>query len=161
MHTAALRWVQRCAPEWPGDVLDVGGRDVNGTPRHLFGDAKTWTVVDLADGPNVDLVGDICTMGLEAVADTVLCLEVLEHAENWRGIIAACAKALRHSGTLIVTCAGPGREEHSAVDGGPLHDGEWYRNVTTAELADAMNDAGLSATTDRAGEDTRAFGRLM
>jgi len=159
MHSAALKWVQRCRPEVPGDVLDVGGRDVNGSPRGLFGDAVTYVAVDLFEGPGVDIVGDICDMGFEDFADTVLCLEVLEHAENWRGIVAALAAACRPQGTVIVTCAGPGREPHSAHDGGPVRDDEWYENVSCGDLSDAMTDAGLYVTTDRLGPDTRAFGR--
>lgn len=161
MHTEALRWVERCAPMIPGHVLDVGGRDVNGTPKHLFELATSYRVSDLRPGLNVDIVGDICELGLEAIADTVLCLEVLEHAENWPDIVTACVRALRPGGCLIVTCAGPGRPEHSAVDGGPLHDGEWYGNVSCGDLADVMAHAGLSAMTDREGHDTRGFGRLL
>lgn len=161
MHQAALQWVERCAPLLPGDVLDVGGRDVNGTPRHLFELASSFRTVDLRPGPNVDVVGDICQLGLVAVADTVLCLEVLEHAENWTQIVAACARALRPGGCLIVTCAGPGRPEHSAVDGNELRDGEWYRNVSCGDLSDAIERAGLMAMVDREGHDTRGFGRLL
>lgn len=161
MHLAALEWVRRCAPMIPGRVLDVGGRDVNGSPRHLFDLATSYRVVDLHEGSNVDLVGDVTQMGLQAVADTVLCLEVLEHAENWRDIVSACVAALRPGGVFIVTCAGPGREAHSAIDGGPLYDGEWYQNVTCGELAEQMMLAGLSAMTDREGTDTRGFGRLL
>lgn len=159
MHAEALAWVQRCRPEVPGDVLDVGGRDINGSPRSLFGDATSYIGVDLMEGPGVNLVGDIIGMGLTDYADTVLCLEVLEHAEDWPAIVTALATACRLHGTVIVTCAGPGREPHSAADGGGLRGGEWYRNVSCSELADAMTDAGLYVTTDRLGPDTRAFGR--
>lgn len=159
MHGEALAWVKRFLPEHPGDVLDVGGRDINGSPRHLFPDATTYYVVDLVDGPNVDLVADITAGGLIDFADTVLCLEVLEHAQNWADIVTACADACRTGGTVIVTCAGPGRGPHSASDGGPLQDGEWYQNVTTEDLFDAMWLAGLDTITDSLGPDTRAVGR--
>lgn len=159
MHSAALAWVQRCVPEAPGDVLDVGGRDINGSPKPLFWAADTYVTVDLVQAPGVDIAGDICDMGFVAFADTVLCLEVLEHAENWAEIVASCAAALRPRGTLIVTCAGPGRAEHSAADGGPLRPGEWYRNVSTGELFDVMAGCGLEVGVDRLGEDTRAVGR--
>ena len=161
MHQEALDYVARMRPEFAGDVLDVGGRDVNGTPRGVFTDAATYIAVDLVAGPGVDLVGDICAMGFEDFADTVLCLEVLEHAENWRGVVAACAAAVRPGGTVLITCAGPGREPHSASDGGPLLDGEYYMNVAADELFDAMFEAGLVTTTAQSGGDTRACGRRV
>lgn len=158
MHGAVLDYVAANLPATAGDVLDVGGRDINGSPRGLFPDAVTFMVVDPQEGPNVDIVADFTTLGLEDFADTVLCLEVLEHAENWRGIVAACAAACRPGGTVIVTCAGPGRAPHSAVDGGGVRDGEWYRNVGSDELAEAMAAAGLLVRAERFDEDTRATG---
>ena len=158
MHGAAMAYVEANRPDVAGDVLDVGGRDINGSPRHLFADATTYLVVDPQEGENVDLVADIVGLGLEDFADTVLCLEVLEHAENWRGIVAACATACRSGGTVIVTCAGPGRAPHSAVDGGPVRPDEWYRNVGSDELAEAMTECGLLVQAERFDEDTRATG---
>lgn len=158
MHGAAMAYVEANRPDVAGDVLDVGGRDINGSPRHLFADATTYLVVDPQEGPNVDLVADIVGLGLEDFADTVLCLEVLEHAENWRGIVAACATACRPGGRVIVTCAGPGRAPHSAVDGGPVRPDEWYRNVGSDELAEAMTACGLLVRAERFDEDTRAMG---
>ena len=158
MHGAAMAYVESNLPAVAGDVLDVGGRDINGSPRDLFPDAATFVVIDPQEGPNVDIVADFTTLGLEDFADTVLCLEVLEHAENWRGIVAACAAARRPGGTVIVTCAGPGRAPHSAVDGGPVRPGEWYRNVGSDELAEAMASHGLLVRAERFDEDTRATG---
>jgi hypothetical protein len=41
--------------------------------------------------------------------------------------------------------AGPGREPHSAVDGGPrLYAGEHYRNIDPAALLDVLVSAGFS-----------------
>ena len=159
MHSEAFAYVVQHAPRPPGDVLDVGGRDINGTLRHELGDATSWTVVDLVEAPDVDVVGDICALGLAGVADLVLCLEVLEHARQWRAVIRACVAACRPGGTVLITCAGPGRSPHSADDGGPLRTGEWYRNISTDELFDVMTDFGLEVFTDELGPDSRAYGR--
>lgn len=158
MHGAVLDYVEANLPATAGDVLDVGGRDINGSPRHLFADAESYMVVDPQEGPNVDLVADIVGLALEDFADTVLCLEVLEHAKDWREIVAACAVACRPGGTVIVTCAGPGRLPHSAVDGGAMRPGEWYQNVTSDELAEAMTLAGLVVRAEQFDTDTRATG---
>ena len=158
MHGAVLSYVEANLPDVAADVLDVGGRDINGSPRHLFANASTYLVVDPQEGPNVDIVADIVGLQFEDFADTVLCLEVLEHAENWRDIVAACAAACRPGGTVIVTCAGPGRAPHSAVDGGPVQAGEWYRNISSDELAEAMAACGLLVRAERFDEDTRATG---
>lgn len=159
MHQAVIDYVAHHLPDFPGDVLDVGGRDINGTPRWLFENADSYRVVDLHEGDNVDVVGDITELGLSGVANTVLCLEVLEHAENWRDIVAACVAACRPGGTVIVTAAGPGREPHSAIDGGPVRDGEWYGNVTAVGLAEAFGDVGVVATRER-GEDVQGVAWL-
>ena len=72
MHPAVAEFVAANRPDRPGDVWEVGSRNINGTVRHLFGDADSWTGVDLIDGPDVDIVGDICDLGVEDVADLVV-----------------------------------------------------------------------------------------
>ena len=39
------------------------------------------------------------------------------------------AAHMRSLGVFVVTPAGVGRAPHSAVDGGPLRDGEYYRHI--------------------------------
>lgn len=162
MHPAVIDFVSTHRPAFAGDVLDVGGRDVNGSPAALFADAESYTTVDLVDGPGVDIVGDVCNLGLVEVADVALCLEVLEHAPDWPAVVAACADALRTGGTLIVTCAGPGRAPHSASDGGALRPGEHYRNVSADELFEALVSAGLTVDVcQEVGSDTQATARRL
>ena len=160
MHPAVVDFVTEHSTGRPVDLLDVGGRDINGKVAHLFPSAAR-TVVDLHDAPDVDIVGDICTLGLVEVADVVLCLEVLEHVENWRDIVTACANACRPGGLVLVTCAGPGRGEHSAIDGGPLRAGEWYGNITADELGDHMTECGLDGSARQVGDDTQAWGVMV
>ncbi|MFJ9387712.1 class I SAM-dependent methyltransferase [Nocardioides sp. NPDC101246] len=158
MHTEALAWVVDYAPALgdPASVLDIGGRDVNGTPRHLFPSAE---YVSLDVLPGADITADAATWQPDRLYDAVVCTEVFEHAEHWRDICRTAHKACVPGGALVITCAGPGRALHSGVDGGPaLHPGEWYCNVSAAELRDALETAGWTVLAcEESGADTRAF----
>jgi len=135
VHPEALAWVakvnQRHGPYL--SVLDVGGRDVNGTPRLLF-PASRYLTVDLEDGPGVDVVADATVWRPDELADLVLCVEVLEHAPDPGALIAGAWESLLPGGRLIVTCATDPRAPHSGHDGAALRGDEWYRNVAPEEL---------------------------
>jgi ubiquinone/menaquinone biosynthesis C-methylase UbiE len=66
--------------------------------------------------------------------DTVVCCETLEHTPDAEAICRNAHRMLMTGGVFLVTAAGDGRGEHSAVDGGPLRDGEFYRNVDRYHL---------------------------
>lgn len=136
MHDGCRRFILDCLEriEYPRHVLEIGGRDVNGSVRPLFSFAESYTSVDRLPGPGVDVVADGETYQPAVVPDLVLCLEVLEHAQNARGIVRNAWRVLAPGGALVITCAGPGRFPHGAVDGGPLPTGEFYRNVEPAAL---------------------------
>jgi SAM-dependent methyltransferase len=156
VHSEAYDWISRYAMTDPVTVLDVGGRDINGSPRPLF-PAADYTVLDVADGFGVDVVADAATWTPDCEYDVVLCAEVFEHTAVWPAICATAFRALRPGGRLVVTCAGPGRAAHSAVDGGPfLHPGEWYANVDPDALVKVLDDAGfVDIVVDQAGPDVR------
>lgn len=159
LHHEVARFIANHRPDVPGRVLDVGGRDINGTVRFLFLDSTSYTSVDLYDGPAVDIVGDICDLGLENAYETVICAEVLEHAPNWAGIVESCAKALVPGGYLVMTCAGPGRPPHSALDEAPIRPDEHYRNVSAVELEAAFDSAGIDPVlVQEVGLDTQGVG---
>ena len=163
MHPAALQFVT-AAHHTHGPfarVVEVGSRDINGSVRHVFEDATSYVGIDLADGPGVDLVADARDVEPEYPVDCVVCCEVLEHDAGWEDTVVHVARWLRPGGYLIVTCAGPGRRPHSAIDGGwVLHPGEHYGNVPAPVLRDAMRDAGLRPLVANAvGRDTQAIGR--
>lgn len=120
-------------------VVEFGSKDVNGNVNPLLGQAQ-YIGVDIAPGPNVDLVMDCCDY--EGPADIVLCLEVLEHYPNLQGIIDSIFRNLNNKGTAIVTCATTGRDPHSAIDGGPVREGEYYKNITKAAFQKAVKNAG-------------------
>ena len=144
MHPEALGWVEAHATREVVDVLDIGGRNVNGTPRVFFPAAR-WTVLDIRPGDDVDIIADAATWnpGYDRW-DVVVCCETLEHARRWPAILHTAHLALAPGGRLIVTTAAPGRLIHSGVDGGPiLHPGEHYQNIDPDALHAALEAAGF------------------
>jgi SAM-dependent methyltransferase len=105
----------------------------------------------------VDVVADAATWVPDREYDLVVCTEVFEHAERWRDICATAWRAAKPGGRLILTMAGPGRAGHSAVDGGPLRDGEYYRNVDPFDLSDVLTKAWEGVVVDQFRTDVRAI----
>jgi hypothetical protein len=126
-----------------GTVLEIGGRNINGSVRDLFPSAA-YTTLDIAPGDGVDIVADAADRTPTATYDCVVCCEVFEHTPRWPEILHTMAAALDLGGTAIVTAASLDRAPHSAVDGGPLRDGEYYGNVNPHHLAAAMRAAGFT-----------------
>jgi SAM-dependent methyltransferase len=141
VHPEALDWVRRHATDEPVTVLDLGGRDNNGSPRQLF-PAAEYRVLDLADGPDVDLVADAATWTPDREYDVVVCTEVFEHAPDWPAIVATAYKACRPGGRLVATMAGPGRPAHGAWGAGAPAPGEHYANIDPDVLRRVLEEAG-------------------
>jgi SAM-dependent methyltransferase len=123
----------------PRVVIDLGGRDVNGSPRALFPAASVYTAVDLLPGAGVDIVADAATWQPAppaARADVVLCCEVAEHTPAAPAILRNAYRLLCPGGVFLFTAAGVERQPHSALDGGPLRPEEYYAPVSTGALAD-------------------------
>lgn len=161
MHSAAHFWVAEQVRDYGPfrSVIEIGSRDVNGSVRGLF-DGATYTGLDIAEGPAVDWVGDAAVYVPEKKVECVVCCETLEHAPNWKELVKAGASWLKKGGYLIVTCAGPGRQAHSAVDGSyNVREGEHYANVSPEELAEALpSDVTLLRARSWV-EDTQAVAR--
>lgn len=160
MHPEAYEWVRRWVPGGPVVVLDIGGRDVNGSPRDLF-DLGDYEVVDLMPGPNVDWVGDFLHYAPDLLFDVACHLEVAEHTPDWRTHMRHAHDCLALGGSLIFTAAGPNRAPHSAVDGGPVRDGEHYENVDPGDLEEALLDlfTWVQIDTTEDGADVRAVAK--
>lgn len=160
MHAEAMEYIERFATTDAVRVLDIGGRDINGSPRHLFPNAASYVVVDLHDGPGVDVVGDVLEWTPPHPFDVVVCAEVFEHTPDWPEILERSFGLLAPGGRLVVTCAGPGRGVHSAIDGEwRLHPGEHYANVDSDDLAAGMLSAGfVDVKVETLGADTRGTG---
>lgn len=148
MHVEAHSWVEQHAPREPGAVLDIGGRNINGTVRSLFPFATAYVALDIADGPEVDIVADASTWTPDRAYDVVVCCEVFEHTPTWPDICQTAFKACLPGGLFIATMAGPGRPAHSAIDGGwTLHPGEHYANVDPDDLRRVLIAGGWTDVT--------------
>lgn len=140
MHTEAYNFFEteslRHAPALPYDILEIGGRNINGAIHHLF-PCRHYDSIDLVDAPGVTIVANAATWQPTRKYDLVLCAEVFEHTHEWWDMINATAwNALHIDGTLLASCATGDRPPHSA-HGGPLQPGEYYENV----CPDAMHEA--------------------
>lgn len=164
MHLAAFCYVVESLEDRALDdvtVLDIGGRDVNGTPRQLFPKTARYVAVDIRPGESVDIVGDAAELNLRKRFDFVLCTEVLEHAERAAEIVGVAAKHLRPGGLFVATMAGPGRARHGS-DGGSLAAGEFYRNVPPEMLGEWLAAAGFADwNVDQHYEDVRCTARVV
>jgi hypothetical protein len=138
MHAAAFDFVKWAVDHFAarGPVLELGSRNINGSVRGLFaGCAPPYIGVDLVAGPGVDVVADAATYVPSVKMQTVVCCEVFEHTLQAPRILRHIARQLlAANGLVIVTCATTGRLPHSAVDGGPLRLGEFYRNCSETEF---------------------------
>lgn len=126
-------------------VLDLGGRDVNGTPRRLFSRAAQYIAVDLRDGPGVDIVCDAADLALKDRFDVVVSTELFEHTPKGGEIVATAHRHLAPGGTFLATMAGPGRAPHGASGESRPPRGEWYANVAPEELHEWLRAAGFVA----------------
>ena len=143
MHAEAFQWVHDHATTDEVTVLDIGGRNINGSVRDLFPNATRYVALDIREGAGVDIVADAATWVPDAEYDVVVSTETFEHTDVWREICTTAYAALKTGGTLILTMAGPGRGEHSAIDGGPIRPGEYYGNVDGEQLREVLADAGF------------------
>lgn len=135
MHPEARTYVENLVAGrlFPA-VVEVGGRWINGGVRDLIAH-QSYLSLDLHPGAGVDLVVDVRDWTPPGKVDLVICCEVIEHAEDPRGVVEACAALLVPGGLLILTCAGPHRAPHSGLDGGQVRDGEHYGNIEPDDMA--------------------------
>jgi len=152
VHQQAYDWVAAHVPAPPPPsatspdttvpattaVLEIGSLDINGSVRPLFPHATHYHGLDLVAGAGVDEVADASTWVPPRTYDVVVSAEVLEHAPPWREILTMMWTATAPGGTLLMTCAGPGRAPHSAVDGLEVRDGEHYANVSPSDVRALM-----------------------
>lgn len=159
MHPEAFEYVAHAVEELgPFDrTVEFGSLDINGTVRSLF--EGSYLGIDVQEGPGVDLVADATQWSADTPVDCVVCCEVFEHLEAWPALVRSAAQCLRQGGTLIVTCAGPGRDPHSAVDGNALRPDEHYANIEPSELADCLRRWFADLNVEQLGADVRATAR--
>jgi len=144
VHTEAYEFVR----DWVGDrefefVVEFGSLDINGSVRRLFGAANYWGI-DLQRGPGVNEVADAAEWrAVHPRPDCIVCCEVLEHTPDIVGIFMSAFRNLESGGHFVVTCAIYPREPHSAVDGGPIREDEFYRNVDLSNIRELARVVGF------------------
>ncbi len=141
MHPEAMLWVGRFATAEPLRVLDLGGRDNNGSPRSLFPNAA-YTVLDLEAGVDVNIVADAASWTPDQDYDLVISTELFEHTPVWPAILATAFAACRSGGRLVATMAGPGRPAHGQHGAAGPAPGEFYANVDPVELWTVLAEVG-------------------
>ncbi len=149
MHQAAREFVAQTVAAMhlhPATVLEVGSRNINGSVRNLFPGLASYRGIDIVGGPGVSCIADGADYVAERPVEAVVCCEVLEHTPRAREIVLRAAENLVYKGVLIVTCAGPGRTPHSAMDGMALREGEFYHNVEPLEMEAWLTEAGFKPT---------------
>lgn len=143
MHPEVIQWVEQWATDEPVTVLDIGGRDLNGSTRSLYPNSD-YTVIDIRPGDGVDIVADASTWNPDREYDLVLCTEVFEHTPDWPQICKTAFAACKPGGRFVITCAGPGRAPHSAISATGLQPGEYYGNLSRPELEQGLLAAGFT-----------------
>ena len=145
MHPEAWSWLEgeiRPRLVRARRVLDLGGFDVNGSPRPLFSADTDYCVLDARPGPNVHIVADAVTWlpprPLRGAFDVTLSTETFEHVQHWRAILYNLWLTLKPAGTCLVTCATRPRPPHSIVGMVPPPPDEWYGNVAPDDLVAPM-----------------------
>jgi len=142
-------------------VLDVGGRDINGS-IHSFLQDSTLFISDIIDDEGVAYVVDfsdydaVYNLGLIDKFDICISTEVLEHSENWRGIVQNMVSATKNGGWVLITCATDGRSRHSAIDGHLLeeHETEYYQNVSESDFISCVSGLDVAVRLFEINEDS-------
>ena len=100
-------WVQNIASTIkPGRVLEIGSKNINGTVRQYFDNAKEYIGIDMDEGDNVDVVldaHDLTPYFKTASFDTVICLETLEHDLLFWLTLEQIDKVLKPGGNLFIS----------------------------------------------------------
>lgn len=133
MHSQARDFIAGWRTNAPVTVAEIGSKNINGSVRDLFPNAS-WTGLDIRPGPDVDVVANPMDWSPPALVDFVITCEVLEHTVEWALVVLQGWSWLKPGGWLLITCAGPGRGHHSAVDGCSLRPNEYYANISTDHI---------------------------
>lgn len=129
-------------------ILDVGALDLNGNNKFLFQDCL-YIGVDIASGPNVDIVSKGHELGLpDESFETIVSTECFEHDQYYALTIKNIYRMLKPGGLFFFSCATTGRPEHgtrrSAPQDAPLlqNFGDWadyYQNLTESDIREIFD----------------------
>lgn len=129
----------------PMDVLEFGSYNINGSVRDAYVNSASWHGIDVVPGNGVDEVGDASIWKSDKRYDIVICAEAFEHTPEWKKIIENAKEHLNTGGLFLASCASRSRPPHSAVDGGALQDGEYYKNISPEEMTEYLEGMNWSS----------------
>lgn len=141
MHPEAWSWLSKQVDKVGNvsSIIDIGGRNNNGTPRDLFPRVE-YMALDSMEGDDVDIVCDAAEWIPGREWDMAICTEMFEHLppDKYKPILSNINNALKANGVLLFTAATNPRRPHSAwgdPDPGPE---EFYENVDVEKLKSDM-----------------------
>jgi len=141
MHTEPAEFFKELKEKYPTyfnkkDVLEVGSLDINGSIRGFF-EKCNYLGIDIGPGPGVDKIIHIHKLHEPDKYHVVASTEMLEHDQFWRESLLRMYENLKSGGILIITCAGPDRQEHGTSRTTPQDSpftNEWYKNISIEDF---------------------------
>lgn len=121
-------------------VLEVGSLDINGTIRGHF-EKASYIGLDLGPGKGVDIVSPIHQYEPGHQFDIVISTEMLEHDIHWQESLRKMYDLLEPNGLLVLTCAGPARQEHGTkrtTPGDSPFTTDYYRNISLEDFSSVL-----------------------
>lgn len=146
MHVEVMEFLNRVKRDHPqyfespiARILELGSRNINGSPRALFHPDAEYIGVDLSEGDGVDVVARAhhAYWKVGGGFDVVVSTEMLEHDANYNQTLAGIELLTRTFSLVVITCATTGRKPHGTKWHSPEDSPEtndYYHNVTTAEF---------------------------
>jgi SAM-dependent methyltransferase len=133
-----------------GKVLDIGSMDLNGGP-HLLLNPQSYTGVDVAQGPNVNLVksGHLVDFNNEHF-DASISSECFEHNIYWAETFRNMVRMTKNCGIVAISAAGIGRQEHGTnrTDGrfaSQSNTQDYYKNSSKRDLHNVSMESDLAS----------------
>lgn len=102
-------WVKKAKFDFiknPGRCLEIGSKDVTGSVRQFFTDAKEYIGTDMERGFGVDLIinaHDLPKKFKKGSFDVLLCAETLEHDDEFWTTIKIIHSLIKKGGILVIS----------------------------------------------------------
>ena len=130
-------------------VLDIGSLDINGNTRHFFNQPYYYIGLDLAEGPNVDVICPAHLYDSGFKFDVVISGECFEHDMYYARSLNNMVNLLKSGGLMVFTCASDGRHEHGTLRTSPENapflsqfSEEWanyYKNLNESDIRKVLD----------------------
>jgi SAM-dependent methyltransferase len=132
-------------------ILDIGSYDINGSLKYLFPNSD-YTGIDLAEGPNVDVVASGDKYNTDKRYDITLSCECFEHNPQYLQTFQNMIDLTKANGLVIFTCATTGRPEHGTKNTSPHSSlasqgvsSDYYKNLVKEDFDQFDLDAIFSS----------------